>query len=518
MINDKVLVIDYDSITKHIIRDTLGKEGYNVLNPHIDSLQDALAYLQKKEVDILIVNLTLPEIDTIDLIRRARFVRPGIGIIVLSQSDSRDVIISAFQEGAHSILEKPFSAEDLARIVDEVLEKGRLAKENIRLRTLLPLYELTDSLVSELSAEKIFDQVVRLVYMETKANKVSLLMFDDGLEKLVVKASVGMPKDQVGTSVDKSDDGIVWSVMQTGRPVLLNGEAKGGAGVVNQGTVATLCVPLSIKGKSIGAIQCSKINARSGFSESDQELLSIIAGQATIAIENARLFNSVRGHQLKLEASLIKVLTAQEDERSRISYELHDGLAQWLVSASYSMQTGAEQMTSAKFEEARGELARANDIVSQSVKELRRVILDLHPIALAELGLVGALKQSIDYFNRENGVRCDFTVIGSSANMSFINDVTIYRVTLEALNNVRKHADADRVEVILEFKDDHVAVSIKDDGRGFDLKDIKGGNGASANLGLVTMKERTEMIGGDFEIKTSPGKGTSIFVRLPVQA
>lgn len=518
MINDKVLVIDFDSITKHIIRDTLGKEGYSVLNPHIDSLQDALAYLQKREVDILIVNLTLPEIDTIDLIRRARFVRPGIGIIVLSQSDSRDVIISAFQEGAHSILEKPFSAEDLARIVDEVLEKGRLSKENIRLRTLLPLYELTDSLVSELSAEKIFDQVVRLVYMETKANKVSLLLFDDGTENLVVKASVGVPKDQVGNSIGKSDDGIVWSVIQTGRPVLLDGEAKSGAVAAGQGTVATLCVPLSIKGKAIGAIHCSKINARTGFSESDQELLSIIAGQATIAIENARLFNSVRGHQLKLEASLIKVLTAQEDERSRISYELHDGLAQWLVSASYSMQTGAEQMTSSKFEEARGELARANDIVSQSVKELRRVILDLHPIALAELGLVGALKQSIDYFNRENGVRCDFTVIGSSANMSFINDVTIYRVTLEALNNVRKHAAAVNVGVILEFKDDHVAVSIKDDGCGFDLNDIKGGNGTSANLGLVTMKERTEMIGGDFEIKTGPGEGTSIFVRLPVQA
>jgi two-component system sensor histidine kinase DegS len=100
--------------------------------------------------------------------------------------------------------------------------------------------------------------------------------------------------------------------------------------------------------------------------------------------------------------------------------------------------------------------------------------------------------------------------------MSFINDVTIYRVTLEALNNVRKHAAADHVGVVLEFKDDHVAVSIKDDGRGFDLKDIKGSNGSGASLGLVTMKERTEMIGGDFEIKTGPGEGTSIFVSLPV--
>jgi two-component system sensor histidine kinase DegS len=258
------------------------------------------------------------------------------------------------------------------------------------------------------------------------------------------------------------------------------------------------------------------MNARAGFSESDLELLSIIAGQATIAIENARLFNSVRGHQLKLEASLIKVLTAQEDERSRISAELHDGLAQWLVSASYSMQTGAEQMTSSRFEEARGELARATDIVSQSVKELRRVILDLHPIALAELGLIGALKQSIDYFNKENGVRCDFKVIGGWANLSFISDVTIYRVIQEALNNVRKHAAAHHVDVVLEFNDDHVAVSIKDDGKGFDLDHIKGQNGSGVSLGLVTMKERTEMIGGNFDINTSLGEGTSILMQLPM--
>jgi signal transduction histidine kinase len=415
-------------------------------------------------------------------------------------------------------LEKPFSAEDLTRVVDEVLEKGRLAKENIRLRTLLPLYELTDSLVSQLNAEKIFDQVVRLVYMETKANKVSLLLFDYGAEKLVVKACVGMPKDQVGNIVEKSDDKIVWSVIQTGRPILLDDESKSSAGVALQGSVAILCVPLSLKGKAIGAIHCSKINARAGFSESDMELLSIIAGQATIAIENARLFNSVRGHQLKLETSLIKVLTAQEDERSRISAELHDGLAQWLVSASYSMQTGAEQITSSRFEEARGELARATDIVSQSVKELRRVILDLHPIALAELGLIGALKQSIDYFNRENGVRCDFKVIGGWANLSFINDVTIYRVIQEALNNVRKHAAAHHVDIVLEFNDDHVAVSIKDDGKGFDLNQIKGQNGPNVSLGLVTMKERTEMIGGNFEINTCPGAGTSILMQLPMAA
>ena len=100
--------------------------------------------------------------------------------------------------------------------------------------------------------------------------------------------------------------------------------------------------------------------------------------------------------------------------------------------------------------------------------------------------------------------------------MSFINDVTIFRVVQEALNNVRKHASAYHVDVILEYNEDYVAVNIKDDGIGFDLNNIKGDNRERGNLGLVTMKERTEMIGGDFEIKSGQGEGTGISMRLPI--
>jgi signal transduction histidine kinase len=514
MIHEKVLVVDFDAATNRIVKDILSKQGYTILSA--DNNQTFLNNIQKKLIDILIINLSLEGMDSIEMIQRARFVRPGIGIIVLSLNEPRDVIIRAFQEGAQAILEKPFDSQDLVRVVNEVLEKSRLVKENIRLKTLLPLFKLSESLVAELSEEHIFDHIVRLVYMETRANKVSLLLLDEVTQQLIIRAGLGLPKDSIGECIDMSDDSISWSVIKTGKAIVFDGEARRTASAGRSGIISSLCVPLSLKGKTIGVINCSKVATRVGFTESDLELLSILAGQATIAIENARLFDNIRRQQNKLESSLKKAVTAQEDERGRISSELHDGLAQWLVSASYCMQLVEAQIGMLKYDEARNELGRATEIINQSVKELRRIILDLHPIALAELGLISALQQNIDMFNKENGVHCDFKVIGYSKDTTFIHDITIYRVILEALNNIRKHAHASRANVGLQFDSDIVSVEIHDNGVGFDLNEAVKKKVLRGSLGLVNMKERAEVIGGNLDIITAPGKGTKIVMKIPV--
>ena len=101
--------------------------------------------------------------------------------------------------------------------------------------------------------------------------------------------------------------------------------------------------------------------------------------------------------------------------------------------------------------------------------------------------------------------------------MSFINNVTIYRVALEALNNIRKHAQAKKVNLQLEFNSDDVLLDIADDGIGFDLYEVTNNKALRGSLGLVTMKERSEMIGGSFQIETAPNKGTRIYLRLPAK-
>ncbi|MBN1376640.1 MAG: response regulator [Dehalococcoidia bacterium] len=514
MYKENILLVDNNQSTMSSIKNILSSDGYALIKT--ESCTEALSIIQKKNIDVLILSLSIHEKDCLDVLRRARFLSPEIGVIVMTQDDSPELLIKAFQAGAQAILEKPVNKKNLKEVVEEVLQRSRLAKDNMRLKTLLPLFELNKSLVSELDADKIFNRIVNLVCIETRADRVSLMLMDEFSQQLIIKAAIGLSAELIGKGEEISDDSIAWSVVETGRAILLNGEAKQIKLTGNPEVVSSLCVPLLLKKKVIGVINCSKITSRTPFTEGDLELLYILAGQAAIAIENATLFDSVRMQQRNLERFLKKSLTAQEDERRRISSELHDGLAQWLVSASYGMQLCEAYLTSKRHDDTLNEIKRTNNILNQSVKELRRIILDLHPIALAELGLIEALRRQVEGFNRENGFRCDFRIVGSMNNLSLIQEVSIYRIILEAMNNIRKHARASHVDLVLKFDLEYASVEIADDGQGFDLSAALNNKVAKSSIGLITMKERAEMLGGRMEVDTAPGNGTKINVTLPV--
>ncbi len=512
MYKENIVVVDDERASILAVKNALSDAGYAVIK--CESCQEALSIIQKKNVEVIIVDVSISEASCLDLLQRARFMIPEIGIIVMSRSGSQELLIKSFQAGAQAILDKPIDLRNLKKVVEDVLQRGRLAKENMRLKTLLPLFELNKSLVSELDADKIFGRIVNLVCIETRADRVSLMLMDNFSQQLVIKAAIGLAPELIGKIEEMSDESIAWSVVETGRAILLNGEVRQRSN--SSDVISALCVPLTLKKKVIGVINCSKITSRTPFTEGDLELLYILAGQAAIAIENARLFESSRMQQRNLERFLKKSLTAQEDERRRISSELHDGLAQWLVSASYGMQLCEAFLSAERHDDTVNEIKRTNNILNQSVKELRRIILDLHPIALAELGLIEALRKHVEGFNKENGVRCDFRIIGSMNTLSLLQEVSIYRIILEALNNIRKHANAAHVDVILKFDLEYAIVEISDDGLGFNLVEVLSDKVAKSSIGLLTMKERAEMLGGNLNINTAPGKGTRIIVRLPL--
>ena len=514
MYKENLLLVDDDRTTVATIKNVLSDEGFVVIKT--DSSNEALSIIQRKNVDVLIYNLSMKGSNCLEVLQRARFLSPEIGIIIMTQDDPPDLVIKAFQAGAQSVLEKPVESSDLKKVVDDVLQRSRLAKENMRLKTLLPLFELNKSLVSELDADKIFNRIVNLVCIETRADRVSLMLLDDLTQQLIIKSAIGLPGELIGKGEEISNDSIAWSVVETGRAILLNGEARQLKLSGNSDVVSSLCVPLLLKKKVIGVINCSKITSRTQFTEGDLELLYILAGQAAIAIENATLFENTRLQQRNLERFLKKSLTAQEDERRRISSELHDGLAQWLVSASYGMQLCEAFLASSRQEDTLSEIKRTNNILNQSIKELRRIILDLHPIALAELGLIEALRKYVEGFNRENETVCDFRVIGSMNSLSLVQEVSIYRIILEAMNNIRKHAQASHVDLVLKFDLEYAIVEITDDGQGFDLSYALSDKVAKSSIGLVTMKERAEMLGGTLHIETAPGEGTRIFMQMPL--
>jgi signal transduction histidine kinase len=232
----------------------------------------------------------------------------------------------------------------------------------------------------------------------------------------------------------------------------------------------------------------------------EKSLESIIAG---VAMERTRADEALR----TLTGRLIE---AQEAERRRLARELHDGLNQQL--AMLAMELG---MLAPKVPEdavmVREELFRLRDRAERLSNDLRHVTHQLHPAALEHLGLVSGLRSHCAEFSRHEGMRAWFHVSGEVRSTNPEVAVCLYRIAQEAVRNAAKHSQAKEVWVEIRQLRDAIRLSIVDKGIGFDLRTLKAGRG----LGLVSMRERVELISGSLTIKSAPGEGTCVEVRVP---
>lgn len=277
-----------------------------------------------------------------------------------------------------------------------------------------------------------------------------------------------------------------------------------------------LLFPIKSRGKLIGILALGKKQSKARYSQEDIELVMSLANQAGIIIENARMFDSLKKQQLQVQQLLARAIHAQEEERQRISVDLHDSVAQWLAGASYRAQTVNALLSGNGNNKAQAELATMESTIDKSLKELRRVLTGLRPPALDELGLSHALRQSLEDL-KTDGVDCQFSEAGTPVRLPSSMEIAIYRVVQEALTNVRKHADATKVGLRLQFRADELLVEIRDNGRGFDLSQTLDSAISVGHMGLLGMKQRAETLGGDIKIKTSKGIGTTIVLRFPIQ-
>jgi len=277
-----------------------------------------------------------------------------------------------------------------------------------------------------------------------------------------------------------------------------------------------LLYPIKSRGKLIGILALGKKQSKARYSQEDIELVMSLASQAGIMIENARMLDSLKKQQLQVEQLLAKAIHAQEEERERISVDLHDGVAQWLAGASYHAQTVSALLSGNDSDEARNELATMESTIDKSLKELRRVLTGLRPPALNELGLSHALRQSLEDL-KTDGINCHFSEVGTPVRLPSSMEIAVYRVVQETLTNVRKHANATKVNLRLQFQPEKLLVEIRDNGRGFDLSQTLDSAISVGHMGLLGMKQRVEMLRGDIKIKTGEGAGTAVILSLPIQ-
>jgi PAS domain S-box-containing protein len=209
-----------------------------------------------------------------------------------------------------------------------------------------------------------------------------------------------------------------------------------------------------------------------------------------------------------------QVLQAQEEERKRISRELHDVIAQTLTGinirlAALKQGAGVSQQAFAR------NIAATQRLVEKSVHIVHQFARELRPAVLDDLGLIPALHSFMKAFTARTGVRTYLTTYAGVEQLDPARRTVLFRVAQEALTNVGRHAHASRVAVIIQKQPDHLSMKIKDDGKSFRVEQVLRANGGK-RLGLLGMRERLEMLGGHLEIQSAPGEGTTIAAQMPL--
>jgi signal transduction histidine kinase len=208
-----------------------------------------------------------------------------------------------------------------------------------------------------------------------------------------------------------------------------------------------------------------------------------------------------------------EVLRAQEEERKRISRELHDVIAQTLTGINLQLATlnAGEPATSKKISQR---IIHTQGLVGKSIEIIHRFARELRPAALDDLGLIPALHSFMKHFTKETGIRVTLTAYAGVEKLSSSKRAVLYRVANEALNNVDRHAQTDRAEVILEKGPNTVCLIVRDQGIGFDPKYVLAVDRCK-RLGILGTRERVEMVGGTFAVESTPGKGTTLRAEIP---
>jgi len=239
--------------------------------------------------------------------------------------------------------------------------------------------------------------------------------------------------------------------------------------------------------------------------------------------EAARQQSQQQQSELQSAYQQLQTYTAQAEElavlqeRNRLARELHDSVTQSLHSSTLLAEAGQRVASAGDIERARGYLIRLGEISQQALREMRLLVYELRPLELRGVGLAGALQQRLDAVERRSGVEVQLS-IEDELELSKSIEEELYWIAVEALNNALKHANPSRVTVTLRTEEkgaNHCTeLSLMDDGIGFDL-DTKAGEGG---LGLVSMKERIENLGGKLTILSTPGEGTQVIACVDVKS
>jgi two-component system, NarL family, sensor histidine kinase DegS len=242
-----------------------------------------------------------------------------------------------------------------------------------------------------------------------------------------------------------------------------------------------------------------------------------LAGQISVVLNylngDLRKINELVQDAKQKQEFGLQIIEAQEEERKRVSREIHDGPAQLMANVLIRSELLEKIYVEKGTDAARAEIKDLRVMVRDSLKEVRRIIYDLRPMALDDLGLVPTLDKYLRNVKERSGKTVELHALGQSRRFPTKMEIAIFRLIQESVSNAVKHSDANLIEVKLEFTQKFISLYIRDDGKGFDTSKPAKSN----SFGMMGMRERVELLEGTLKVKSRLNYGTSVYIQIPIQ-
>jgi signal transduction histidine kinase len=378
-------------------------------------------------------------------------------------------------------------------IFSESLHNQLVNESHQRLVESESIHRTMAALLQKLDLDEVLEIVCSEARKLTKATGSAVLLLED--EWLQVTLSTGNPIPALERI--PVVDSLAGLSMKQRKPFLVNDSSNQiQAYHRNPDLRSLLVIPLFAEGTSIGVIDV--VNKPGGFSKDDMRIMGLFADQAAIAIENARL------HQQAEQLAVVQ-------ERERIARDLHDSVTQTLYSFSLYVDATQKALQGRKTDKAQKHVHELRKLAREAMLDMRLLIFELHPPILQKEGLAVALKTRLESVEARSGIRTEYQVM-SERRLPLAVETELYRIAQEALTNVVKHSQADRVNVTLYYGKDRFKMKVQDNGVGFNLEKADEGGG----MGLRGIKERVQRMNGKLHVESTPQKGTIIVVTVRI--
>lgn len=528
---ERILVVDDDEAVRSSVRAVLEKTGFDV--DAVTTVADALDRLWGGTCSLVLVDLRLPG-GGMTLLADIQKKYPQVATIVMTGYASMESTIEAIRLGAYDYLVKPVHPEMLRLAVRHGLDRARLVQG----QQLVDALQRSETALRHTNADLLALQTISRSV--SRSDSVERLL-DDALDKVVdvLGVDVGIVSviDQIGRNRITS---ALRGVQPASRAVLTRKRIAAGTPakrvlsaqepividdltrqadlsplflevVAREHLVTYIGVPVKSRGRVLAVLELASRTPRVVHPD-ETRLLELISGQIATALENAQLVERLRERESELQQLSVRVLNAQEEERRRISHDLHDETAQSLTTLKLMIDMIKQALPSDQ-EDLRRLVEEVEASVRQTLQGIRRLIADLRPPMLDDFGLVPTLKWLVHGFTQRYGIRVDLHNVHLLRRLPVEVETVLYRAVQEALANVAKHARAGLVNISLERTAERVVVIVQDDGIGFD--DRRSRRGA---FGLLGIRERLAALGGSLLIDSQRGRGATLTMVLPLKA